>query len=146
MSVASQVLNVQYAALPWRRHQGVLQILLITTRGTRRWIVPKGWPEAELSPPQCAAREALEEAGVVGEIASRKLGAFDCHKRVKNGAMLPLHIEVFPMEVVRQRRDWPEKGHREIAWCTLDDALVRVREPGLRKLIVKFAKTMPAAA
>lgn len=146
MSVASQVVNVQYAALPWRRHQGVLQILLITTRGTGRWIIPKGWPEATLSAPQCAAREALEEAGVVGEIASRKLGSFDCHKRVKNGAMLPLHIEVFTMEVVRQRRDWAEKGHRTIAWCTLDDALVRVREPGLRKLIIKFAKTAPAAA
>lgn len=144
MSTASQVLNVQYAALPWRRQNGVLQVLLITTRGTRRWIIPKGWPATDLPPSQAAAREALEEAGVVGEVASRKLGAFDCHKRLKNGAVLPLRVEVFALEVAQQRRNWPEKGLRDIAWCTLDEALARVSEPGLRKLITKFARTTPA--
>ena len=139
-------MNVQYAALPWRRRDGVLEILLITTRSTRRWIVPKGWPQDSLSPSECAAREALEEAGVVGEIAAKPLGVFHYHKRLRNGALLPVHIKVFAMEVVQQRRTWLEKSHRETAWCPLDEALVRVGEPGLRKLIARFAKEAAVSA
>lgn len=146
MSTASQVLNVQYAALPWRRRDGALEILLITTRTTKRWIVPKGWPEPGLSESECAAREALEEAGVVGEVAPKALGTFHYHKRLRNGALLPVHIKVFTMEVVQQRRTWLEKSHRETAWCPLDEAVTRVGEPGLRKLIVKFAKDVAVAA
>lgn len=145
MSAASQVLNVQYAALPWRRQDGALQILLITTRSTGRWIIPKGWPEAGLSPPDSAAREALEEAGVVGEVAAKKLGVFQHHKRLRNGALLPIHVEVYALEVMQQRRTWLEKGHREMAWCSLDEALARAAEPGLRKLISKFAKDVAAS-
>ena len=146
MSKAPQVLNIQYAALPWRRRNGVLEILLITTRSTGRWIVPKGWPHEGLSPSECAAREALEEAGVIGEVAATTLGMFHYHKHLKNGALLPVGISVFAMEVVQQRRSWPEKGDRETAWCPLDDALARVSEPGLRKLIAKLARDIAVTA
>jgi 8-oxo-dGTP pyrophosphatase MutT (NUDIX family) len=145
VSAASQVLSIQFAALPWRRQNGVLEVLLITTRNTRRWIVPKGWPQESLSPSECAAREALEEAGVVGEIEARPLGTFQYDKRRKNGDVLPLKVELYPMEVIQQRRSWPEKGVRETRWCAIEEALGRVSEPGLRRLIAKFANGSRAA-
>jgi 8-oxo-dGTP pyrophosphatase MutT (NUDIX family) len=102
--------------------------------------VPKGWPQARLSPSECAAREALEEAGVIGEVTATPLGTFQYAKRLKNGDFLSLHIKLFAMEVAEQRRSWMEKGVRETRWCSLDEALERVTEPGLRRLLVKFAK------
>ena len=67
---------MQYAALPWRMNGGALEILLITTLKTHRWIVPKGWPVEALSPQACAAHEALEEAGVSGSISEKTIGSF----------------------------------------------------------------------
>ncbi|HEY3776609.1 MAG TPA: NUDIX hydrolase [Rhizomicrobium sp.] len=139
--IALDVENLQYAALPWRRSHGALEILLVTTRRTRRWIVPKGWPEAGLLPHQCAAREALEEAGVEGDAAPRPLGAFAYDKHRKSGESLACTVLVFPMEVARQRRNWPEKSARETRWCTTEMALELVGDPGLRRLIAKFAKS-----
>src|SRR5690348_2515597 len=139
-SPASQVSNVQYAALPWRRRNDVIEFLLITTRTTKRWILPKGWPQAGLSPGECAAREALEEAGVVGEIAVKPLGTFQHAKSLKSGAQIALHVQVFAMEVARQHRAWPEKHLRETRWCPLDEALQKVSEPSLRRLLTKFVR------
>ncbi len=130
-SVASQVPNVQYAALPWRKAEGAIEILLITTRNTGRWIVPKGWPLVGRTPSECAGLEALEEAGVLGEVAVETLGSFHYNKRRKSGEIVPCKVHVFAMEVVRQRR----------SWGSLDEALARVTEPGLRRLIAKFAKS-----
>ena len=102
--------------------------------------MPKGWPQERLSPSECAAREALEEAGVVGEVAAKPLGTFQYAKRLKNGDFLSVHIKLFAMEVAQQRRSWMEKGVRETRWCSFDEAMARVTEPGLRRLLVKFAK------
>lgn len=139
-SVASQSPSVQYAALPWRVTRGTLEILLITTLSTKRWIVPKGWPLKNLSPPDCAAHEALEEAGVEGEIAAEPIGAFDYTKQRKNGEKTLVRVQVFAMQVAHQRRSWAEKRARETHWCSVDEALTRVSEPGLRRVIVSFAK------
>ncbi len=144
-SVASRVSNVQYAALPWRNNNGVVEVLLVTTLSTRRWIVPKGWPLAGKSPSQCAAHEAMEEAGLLGEIAEAPLGSFHYDKRRKSGETVLCRVHVFPMEVTRQRRSWAEKPLRQTCWCTLDDALARVKEPGLRRVIARFAKCQTTA-
>jgi 8-oxo-dGTP pyrophosphatase MutT (NUDIX family) len=137
---AVHVPNVQYAALPWRRTAGAIEILLITTRNTKSWIVPKGWPLDGRTPSECAAHEALEEAGVLGEMAPEALGTFRYNKRRKSGEMVPCEVHVFTMEVVRQRRSWAEKAARDICWCSLEEALARVTEPSLRRLIAKFGK------
>ena len=130
----------QYAALPWRRRRGhSIEILLVTTRRTRRWIVPKGWPVSGCSPGECAAREAMEEAGVLGVIAAKPIGAFPYRKQRKTGASVRCRVEVFPLEVTHQLRNWPEKSVRETRWCTAEDALARTSDPGLRRLIAKFA-------
>lgn len=135
---------VQYAALPWRRTRGEIEILLVTTQTTRRWIVPKGWPIPGLSPADCARHEAIEEAGVSGEVGSSSIGWFRYLKRRKNEELLPCKVEVFALEVSRQKRNWLEKHLREIRWCSIGEAVARVSEPGLRRLIVKFAESMPA--
>jgi 8-oxo-dGTP pyrophosphatase MutT (NUDIX family) len=136
---------VQYAALPWRRARGEVEILLVTTRRTRRWIVPKGWPIPGCTPAQCAAHEAFEEAGIAGEIAEKPLGSFRYEKRRKSGELLPCKVDVFPLEVLRQRRTWPEKAARSTCWCSPEEALARVREPGLRRVIARFARSAGAA-
>jgi 8-oxo-dGTP pyrophosphatase MutT (NUDIX family) len=145
-SVASQASKVQYGALPWRRVEGAIEILLVTTRNTRRWIVPKGWPLTGRSAVESAAREALEEAGVLGEMAEQMLGSFHYNKRRKSGEVVPCKVHVFAMEVMHQRRRWAEKSARETRWCSLEEALSRVNEPGLRRLIAKFARASRRSA
>jgi 8-oxo-dGTP pyrophosphatase MutT (NUDIX family) len=135
---------VQYAALPWRRVRGEIEILLVTTQTTRRWIIPKGWPIPALSPADCARHEAIEEAGVSGEIGSRSIGSFRYLKRRKNDELLACKVEVFALEVSRQRRSWLEKHLRETRWCSVEEAVARVSEPGLRRLIARFVETLPA--
>jgi 8-oxo-dGTP pyrophosphatase MutT (NUDIX family) len=137
---ASRVSNVQYAALPWRGDEGTLEILLVTTLKTRRWIVPKGWPLAGQSPAESAASEALEEAGVLGEVESKSVGSFHYNKRRKSGDVTACRVHVFPMRVVSQRRSWAEKRTRETCWCSPEEAIARVSDPGLRRLIARFTK------
>jgi 8-oxo-dGTP pyrophosphatase MutT (NUDIX family) len=132
--------HVQYAALPWRRAKGTVELLLITTTSTRSWIVPKGWPVEGLSPSECAAQEAFEEAGIEGDVTSELLGSFRRHKERKSGEVLLCTVYVFPMEVTRQHESWPEKNIRQARWCSVGEALARIKDPGLRRLIVKFVK------
>ncbi len=139
-SSASHISNIQYAALPWRRRGRALEILLITSRNTRRWIIPKGWPIEGHTPAECAALEALEEAGVAGEVSAHALGLFRYNKQRESGETVPCIVHVFAMEVIKQRDDWIEKSERETLWCSLPEALARVTEPGLRRLIAKFAR------
>jgi len=121
--------------------KGSIEILLITTSTSRRWIVPKGWPVEGLSPSECAAQEALEEAGVEGEVAQQPLGSFRHHKQSKSGETVLCTVYVYPMEVTHRRNRWAEKHIREIHWCSVEDALTRVKHPALRRLIVKFIKS-----
>jgi 8-oxo-dGTP pyrophosphatase MutT (NUDIX family) len=135
----------QYAALPWRRRRGhSVEILLVTTRRSGRWIVPKGWPIGGCSPRECAAREAMEEAGVLGVIGAEPIGTFPYDKQRKSGGAVPCRVEVFPLRVTHQLRNWPEKSARETRWCSVDEALLRADDPGLRRLIAEFAEATPA--
>lgn len=130
----------QYAALPWRRAaDGHIEVLLITSRETRRWVIPKGWPMKGLKSPQCAAREAFEEAGVEGEIRKKKLGVFHYQKRLRSGRVQPVRVAVYPLLVAVEREAWPEKGQRDKQWTTVADAASQVDEPELRAIIAAFA-------
>jgi 8-oxo-dGTP pyrophosphatase MutT (NUDIX family) len=140
MSSTALPANIQYAALPWRRTEGTVEILLITTRNTRRWIVPKGWPLTDRTPGECAAQEALEEAGVLGKVGEKPLGWFSYDKLRKSGEVLHCKVQVYAMEVALQRRSWAEKAARQTRWCSPQEALTHVSEPGLRQIISKFAQ------
>ena len=138
----------QVAALCWRhspRRASQLEVLLITSLNSKRWILPKGWVEAELSPSENAAREAFEEAGVTGKISPQPIGVYHYLKEKKGGGGTPCAVEVFALAVTKQLDDWPEKDTREIAWMPVEQAATRISEPGLRQVLKAFAKQgMPA--
>lgn len=135
--------RLQVAALCWRQ-SSTLEILLVTTLRSRRWILPKGWPETGITLAQSAANEALEEAGVFGEIAAEPVGRYHYLKE-KRGSALPCAVEIFPLFVTGQHHSWPEKGVRELAWLPAERAAARVVEPGLRRILLDFRKARNAA-
>ena len=144
MSRTASRIQVQYGALPWRRTSDGVEILLITTRNTRRWIVPKGWPDKALDAHECAAHEAYEEAGVIGDIAGGDLGAFTHRKQLKSGQMITCRIHVFALEVTDACTDWTEKDQRDTRWCSVAEALKLVGDSGLRRIIEKFSRAITA--
>lgn len=131
------------AALCWRaspKRGAVLEVLLITSLNSKRWILPKGWPEPELGPAENAAREAFEEAGVMGKISPQPIGSYHYLKERKDGGGIPCSVEVFALAVTKQVDDWPEKNSRELAWLPLDQAAARITEPSLRQMLKDFRK------
>ncbi len=131
----------QVAALCWRTAQnGALEVLLITSLGSKRWILPKGWPEREMNLADNAAREAFEEAGIAGVTDPHPIGVYPYLKERKDGGVTACSASVFALKVESQAADWPEKGARELAWLPLAQAAARVTEPGLRQIILDFSK------
>ena len=136
---ASLKRRLQYAAVPYRqRDDGTIEVMLVTSRETRRWIIPKGWPIGGAKPHASAAREALEEAGVVGRTDEDAIGTYRYTKRLKDGAEARCKVVVFPLEVKAQRKRWREKGERKARWFDLTKAVKAVQEPGLRRLLRKL--------
>ena len=119
----------------------MVDVLLITSLNSKRWILPKGWPEPELGPAENAAREAFEEAGVMGTISAQPIGSYHYLKERKDGGGIPCRVEVFALEVTKQLDDWPEKGSRQLAWLPLGQAAARVAEPSLRQMLKDFSKS-----
>ena len=114
----------QYAALPWRQAQG-LEILLITSRETRRWVIPKGWPIPEKSAAESAAQEAYEEAGIRGQMAAQAMGHYSYSKRQRGGAKKRFRVDVFAMEVTEVLDLWPEAHERARQWLSPQEAAAR---------------------
>jgi 8-oxo-dGTP pyrophosphatase MutT (NUDIX family) len=132
---------IQYAALPYRSTgKSDVEIMLVTSRGTRRWIIPKGWPKSGLPPHDTAAEEAFEEAGVVGKISRRPIGTYLYEKFFKKGDTAICKVEVFALEVARQHKKWPERQERQVEWYSPAEAARVVQEPHLRRIIRSFAK------
>lgn len=142
-AVEQPALRTQYAALPYREDT-TLEILLITSRETHRWVIPKGWPMENLQPWEAAAREALEEAGVEGPVGRKPIGAYLYEKRMVGGILVPCSVDVFPLLVERQRKHWREKDQRDQRWLSVEDAIEAVQEQGLKKLLRSFAATARA--
>ena len=132
--------RVQYAALPFRLNGKTrTEVMLVTSRETRRWIIPKGWPHKGKAPHDSAAREAFEEAGVVGAVEKRAVGSFPYQKRLKNGGVTVCEVHVFPLRVRRQSKEWPEKEQREIKWLPAKEAADKVKEHMLGEIIRRLA-------
>jgi 8-oxo-dGTP pyrophosphatase MutT (NUDIX family) len=129
----------QYAALPWRRApDGTIKVLIITSRETRRWVIPKGWPMKDRSAAEAAAQEAYEEAGVIGEANPAPVGSFGYGKRLRAGAVHDVTVVVYALEVFVEQLAFPEQGQREKLWTTPAEAAERVDEPELKALIQAF--------
>jgi 8-oxo-dGTP pyrophosphatase MutT (NUDIX family) len=144
-SPAQRAPRTQYAALPWQVTEGGdVVILLATSRDTRRWVIPKGWPMKGRKPHIVAAIEAMQEAGLLGRIEKTKLGEFNYQKRLKGDATVHCLVEVFPLRVERQRKNWLEKGQRAIHWFPYETAAEQVDEPELRDIILAFGAALRA--
>lgn len=127
--------HVQYAALCYRIRDGKLQLLLITSRGRKRWTLPKGWPMPGRSPAKTAAREAWEEAGVKGLVNELCVGGYTYHKRSSNRPHLAL---VYALEVIERDKRFPERGERKQRWVSPKRAAELVDHPELSKLLRGF--------
>ena len=120
------------------------RVLLITSRGTGRWIIPKGWPMSGKSLPGAAATEAWEEAGVEGVVEPQEIGRYRYDKVRDRGFGTPVEVRVFRLRVGALRRDFPEHAERERAWFTPAEAAVRVAEPGLAAILRALDGWQPA--
>ena len=133
--------QLQVAALCYRQRNGGVEVLLITSLHTGRWIVPKGWPMKGRNTGETAAAEAWEEAGVVAARLGRNpLGAFRYTKRMRGGAGMPCETIVFPIRVENLVDDFPQKDRRDRRWVSPEEAVRLVDEPGLRDIM----KELPA--
>ena len=134
--------DIQFAALPWRigKH-GRREVMLLTSRETRRWVIPKGWPMKTKNPAQVAKQEAFEEAGLVGEIiGKRPLGSYHYSKKLKKTDVLA-EVFVYSFRVENQAEDWPEKLQRNTQWFDATDAAALVDEGDLAGIIERFSGT-----
>ena len=128
----------QVAALPWRRGPEGLEIMLVTSRETRRWVIPKGGRMPGKTDPEAAAIEAVEEAGVQGAVSPEPLGTFRYLKVLKRRAPRWCVVAVYPLEVFIQQGAWKEQGERDRLWMSLEQAAACVGEPDLAEIIRGF--------
>ena len=124
----------QSAVIPWRPRGAGREVLLITSRKRKRWVVPKGIHEPGLSAGESAAREAQEEAGVAGEVSAAPLGRYEYRKW--GGTC---RVEVYGMRVTAVHEEWPE-SFRDRRWLAPEEAASRVDEPDLRRLILEIGR------
>lgn len=116
-----------------------LKVLLVTSRGSGRWVLPKGNVGSRIAPHVAAAKEAEEEAGVLGAVCPVPLGSYRYRKRVRSGASLMADVDVYPLAATRELDSWDEQHERERRWFTLAEAAHAVEEPDLRELFRSFA-------
>lgn len=136
----------QCGAICWRMHRGGVEVLLITSRDTGRWVIPKGWPMAGLTLAAAAAREAWEEAGVRGALDEAPLGAFGYDKVTKPGHVQPCRVEVYGLRVAALADKFPERKLRRRKWFDHAKAARKVAEPELRGLLMALPLLLDGAA
>lgn len=135
----------QFAALCWRKRvnakgkpiKGKIEILLITSRDTGRWVIPKGWPIPGLQPWETAAQEAWEEAGVQG-IPSKDCAGFYNYEKICKRSVRHCVVAVFPVKVRKLAKNFREKGQRELRWFRPKQAARLVAEPELAQILRKW--------
>ncbi|RUV51958.1 MAG: NUDIX hydrolase [Mesorhizobium sp.] len=130
--------RLQVAALPWRDTRHGVEIMLITSRDTGRWVLPKGWPEAKELLCEAAAREAGEEAGLRGTISHHEAGRYFYAKALASGEEVPCEVLVFPLQVDKIADRWKEKRSRIRKWVSPAEAVRMVNEPDLGQIITYF--------
>jgi len=137
--------RTQFAALCYRIRKGKVQILLVTSRRSKRWIVPKGWPMDGKTPGACAAREAWEEAGVKGKVSESCLGAYAYAKMHPGKDALPCLAMLYPLKVKTIEKKYPERKERRRKWVSRKKAARLVNAEDLARLILMFDPALPDA-
>ncbi|WP_312798445.1 NUDIX hydrolase [Tianweitania sp.] len=135
----------QVAVLPYREREGGLEILLLTSRGTKRFVIPKGWPMKGKADWEAAAVEAKQEAGLVGEVDVEPRGSYAYWKRLKT-IFVPVTVTVYGLRVTEELSQFRERGQRERAWVSPQQAQMLVDEPHLISLIASFKEQLSGKA
>lgn len=124
----------QVSALPVKGKPGDYLVLLITSRETQRWIIPKGWPMRGRKDYQAAAQEAYEEAGVSGRIHKHPVGAYN-YTKAEDGS--EIKVMVYLLQVDTEHENWPERPERRREWMPASEAARRV-ETGLVEIVERL--------
>lgn len=138
--------RMQCAALCYRfkKKSAVPEMLLITSRDTGRWVIPKGWPMEGKLCHEAAEREAYEEAGVKGKAGAERVGFYIYDKAMDHGLKVECMVQVYPLVVLEMLKNFPEKGSRKMEWVSFEEGASRVAEPMLKDIILRFEKQLLA--
>ena len=137
---------LESGALAYRLdHRGEPRVLVLTTAKGKQWGIPKGRIGPCLSFGDNAAKEAYEEAGILGEVAANSAGMYRATKRLPAGESV-IEVWVYLLKVTRTLDDFPEKGRREIKWVKCGEAAKLLREPFLAKLCQELAQRIKSTA
>jgi uncharacterized protein len=133
----------QAGVIAYRIVDGEVRVLLMTSRETGRWIIPKGNVDAGTTPCVTAEREAYEEAGLRGVADPMPLGSYTYPKRLGSGALRAAMVEVYLFRVTERLKKWPEKGQRQLSWVSTEAAIKLVEEPGIASLLRRLTEFEP---
>jgi 8-oxo-dGTP pyrophosphatase MutT (NUDIX family) len=137
--VATNTILHQAGVIAYRILDGKVQVLLMTSRDTGRWIIPKGSIDAGATPAKAAEREAYEEAGVKGTITNLlPLGIYTYSKKLESGEARAATVEVYLLRVEERLKKWPEKGERKLSWVSTKEAVRLIEEPGVVSLLLRL--------
>lgn len=140
MVEAERAMLEQFGTIAWKRDgDGSVRLLLITSRDTGRWVVPRGNLIAGLPPHQSAEQEAWEEAGVTGRVGREPVGSYGYRKRRRLGRGVRARVTLFALAVDEEHADWPEAAERERRWFSPEEAAASVLEPELGALLLDFS-------
>ena len=128
----------QIGALCYRVTAKNVNILLITSRRSKRWIIPKGWKVDKMNSRKSVALEAWEEAGVQGQVSKRSIGKYYYRKRSTKNEFFTCAVKVFSLEVKANKKKFPERGQRKLKWVSPAAAIDLVAEPELKTVIKNF--------
>lgn len=137
--------RTQFAALCWRIRKDKVQILLITSRRRKRWIVPKGWPMEGKTPAECALTEAWEEAGVIGTASDACIGVYSFPRLREDEETVPCLAMLYPVKVKSMKKKFPEVKDRRRKWVSRKKAAKMVPHRELAELILGFSPPKAAS-
>ena len=129
----------QSGIIPWRFKDDGLEILVITSRATGQWCVPKGWIEEDLTPWESAEKEGFEEAGVRGKVSSDCADSYEYHKKGKD-----FIVDLYPLEVVMITDFWPESVQRRRRWISIEDVDIFIQDKGLAAAVARLPEILPS--
>ena len=130
MSTRTIVLVEQSGVIPYRIMDGKMEVMLITSSGSKRWVIPKGLIEPNMTPEDSAAKEAWEEAGVLGKVFPNLMGTYEYYK-----SGCTWQVDVFLLQVETVVEIWPEAYKRKRQWVSIPKAIKRVDEPELKLIM-----------
>ncbi|MFN7169155.1 MAG: NUDIX hydrolase [Pannonibacter sp.] len=134
--------RLQIAALCYRVRDGRNEVLLVSSRSTGRWILPKGWPLLDRQSERTAEVEAFEEAGVIGRAQRKPFARIRSTKGLDSGLRVPTDVLVYLLHAEAEAADYPERGERQLRWLPVDEAARLADEPEVARLLDRMSRNV----